>query len=152
MKKNILFVLVCVISVACAKKASVSSVSSIEHNVSTKDYAEPPHIDLINARWVLRELNGKSVPSQADVFIRFKDSTSVEGFGGCNRLFGSYTSKGSILNIGPLASTKMSCVEDHLEPQFLQVLEKAESYYTDSKYLYLQSNGKIIAKLEALYL
>lgn len=140
------------LGLACSKKATVSTPLSSPKNGSTKDYAEPPHIDLINARWVLRELKGQSIQSKSDLFIRFKDSTSAEGFAGCNRFFGSYASKGDRLKIGPLASTKMACTELDLENSFLQVLEQTESYYTDSKYLYLQSKGKVIAKFEAIYM
>ncbi len=155
MRKKLLFLLLSIFVFSCSKNISkTADVSSSKPTVS-KDYAEPPHIDLINARWVLIVLNGveaKSISQTGDLYIRFKDSTSVEGFAGCNKIFGSYTSKGNTIKIGPLSSTRMSCPDDALEMKFNQALESAETYTTDSKYLYLNSKGKVIAKLEALYL
>jgi|GEM_PF-5022425 len=157
MRKSVLFLVLSIMFCSCSKEINMTSVtdSSKPEKGSTKDYAEPPHIELINARWILKTLNGDVVKSTAqtgDLYIRFKDSTSLEGFAGCNKIFGSYTSRGNAIKIATLASTRISCGNDALELKFNQALERAEIYTTDSKYLYLESKGKVIAKLEALYL
>lgn len=136
---------------ACNRIKTTSSDTAIDK--PQKDYAEPPHIDLINARWVLRELNGELVKPKSDIYIRFSDKTNADGFLGCNRFSAQYASEGPEINIGPLRSTKMACEDLSIEGKFAQVLENATSYLTDDKYLYLKnSEGIIIAKLEALYL
>lgn len=41
--------------------------------------------------------------------LEFTDAGEVFGTDGCNRLTGSYTEKGGVVNFGPLASTMMFC-------------------------------------------
>ena len=135
---------------ACNRINTVSSDTTIDK--PSKDFAEPPHIDLINARWVVREMNGKAVKPQADVYIRFVDKDKVEGFLGCNKFSGNYASDGGDIKIGPLMSTKMTCEDHAIESQFSQALESAASYSTDDKYLYLKNDDGVLAKLEAIYL
>lgn len=54
----------------------------------------------------------------------------VSGSGGCNRFNGSYSTKGSQLSIGPLASTFKACEESVMnqETTYLKALEAAERY------------------------
>src|SRR5262249_27111630 len=40
--------------------------------------------------------------------VRF-EAGRVEGFGGCNRVAGSYAIEGDLLKLGPLAGTMMAC-------------------------------------------
>lgn len=136
--------------VACNRVNSVSSDTSIDQ--PTKDYAEPPQIDLINARWVLRELNGKPVKPASDVYIHFSDKVTVNGFLGCNKFNGKYVTEGEDIRIGPLASTKMFCEDQEIENQFVRLLEKATSYHTDDKFLFLKNQDGVLVKLEAIYL
>ncbi|MBC7485642.1 MAG: META domain-containing protein [Cytophagaceae bacterium] len=135
---------------ACNRINSASSDTSIEK--PKKDYAEPPQIDLINARWILREIEGKPVKQKSDVYIRFADKVTVEGFLGCNKFNGKYVTDGADIKIGPIMSTKMACEDDAIENQFARVLEQAASYSTDDKYLYLKNDDGVLAKLEAIYL
>lgn len=134
----------------CNRVNSVSSDTSIDK--PKKDYAEPPQIDLINARWVLRELNGKPIKLASDVYIHFSDKVTVNGFLGCNKFNGKYVTEGADIKIGPLMSTKMMCEDEPIENQFRNALETATSYTTDDKYLYLKNDDGVLAKLEAIYL
>jgi heat shock protein HslJ len=150
--------LLVVLLFSCVSKRNVSSRETDEPavNASTKDYAEPPHIELVNPRWILRSLNGSPIkPDSAvgDIYIRFQDASLVEGFGGCNRLAGSYAATETKIKIGPLASTRKSCTDDGLEYKFIQAIEASNSYETDSKFLYLKNKeNNVVAKLEAIYL
>ncbi|MDB5258605.1 MAG: uncharacterized protein JWM14_3300 [Chitinophagaceae bacterium] len=152
MKRAILsFTLLSILGfVACNRINSVSSDTSIDK--PKKDFAEPPQIDLINARWVLRELNGKPVKAASDLYIHFSDKVTVNGFLGCNKFNGKYASDGADIKIGPLMSTKMMCEEAALEDQFSSALQNANSYSTDDKFLYLKNDDGVLAKLEAIYL
>jgi heat shock protein HslJ len=145
------FLLLCMLStLACNRINSTSSDTSIDK--PKKDYAEPPQIDLINARWVLRELNGKPVKPASDVYIHFSDKVTANGFLGCNKFNGKYITDGADIKIGPLMSTKMTCADESIENQFRNALETAASYSTDDKYLYLKNDDGVLAKLEAIYL
>ncbi len=135
---------------SCNRIQSVSSDTSIDK--PKKDFTEPPQIDLINARWVLRELNGKPVKTTSDLYIHFSDKVTVNGFLGCNKFNGKYVSDGADIKIGPLMSTKMMCEDEAIENQFRNALETAASYTTDDKYLYLKNEDGVLAKLEAIYL
>jgi putative lipoprotein len=135
---------------ACNRINSVSSDTSIDK--PKKDYAEPPQIDLINAHWVLLEMEGKPVKPKTDVYIRFADQLTIQGFLGCNKFNGKYVTDGADIKIGPLMSTKMTCEDQRIENQFSRILEQAASYTTDDKYLYLKNDDGILAKLEAVYL
>ncbi len=152
MKQLILSILILsIISfVACKRINSTSSDTSIDK--PKKDYAEPPQIDLINARWVLRELNGKPVKPASDIYIHFSDKVTASGFLGCNKFNGKYATDGADIKIGPLMSTKMTCEDEAIENQFRNALETADSYTTDDKYLYLKNEDGVLAKLEAIYL
>lgn len=135
---------------SCNRVNNVSSDTSIDK--PKKDYAEPPQIDLINARWILREIDGKPVKPKSDVYIRFVDKVTAEGFLGCNKFNGKYVTDGADIKIGPIMSTKMACEDNSIENQFARVLEQAASYSTDDKYLYLKNDDGVLAKLEAIYL
>jgi heat shock protein HslJ len=152
MKYSILSIALLVIInlTACNRVNSVSSDTSIDK--PKKDFAEPPQIDLINARWVLRELNGKPVKPSSDIYIHFSDKVTVNGFLGCNKFNGKYASDGTDIKIGPLMSTKMMCEDAGLEDQFSSALQNANSYSTDDKFLYLKNDDGVLAKLEAIYL
>ena len=137
-------------TLACNRINSTSSDTSIDK--PKKDYAEPPQIDLINARWVLRELNGKPVKPASDVYIHFSDKVTANGFLGCNKFNGKYATDGADIKIGPLMSTKMTCPDEAIENQFRNALETTASYSTDDKFLYLKNDDGVLAKLEAIYL
>jgi len=82
--------------------------------------------------WHLVDIRGQAaVP--ADVakrpWLHFDDSSRVFGSGGCNRTTGGYTLSGTSIRIGPLAATKMACLDTALtrqEDQFLSVLDTVD--------------------------
>jgi heat shock protein HslJ len=79
--------------------------------------------------------------------IQFNNETKqVSGFSGCNRFFGSYTLEGNILNIGPLASTKMMCQDpaNTIESQLLNQLSNINSFSTKDKTLILKANDDAV--------
>ncbi len=58
----------------------------------------------------------------------------VSGSGGCNRYNGSYTTNGSQLKIGPLASTFKACEEATMqqETNFLKAMQAATRYQVNN--------------------
>jgi len=57
------------------------------------------------------------------------DSNTVTGFTGCNRLTGKFSSSGSKVHFGPMATTKIACLDvnaGRVEAGFLSALNGAE--------------------------
>ena len=84
--------------------------------------------------------------------IQFNNETKqVFGFSGCNRFFGSYTLDGTVLKMGPLASTKMMCQnpENEIESKLLDQLSHINSLSIEDKHLILKvdDNKEITAIL-----
>ncbi len=60
--------------------------------------------------------------------LKEKDNR-VQGNGGCNTFFGSYTlSEGSRIKFSDMASTMMACPGQAAEHDFLRVFEEADNY------------------------
>ena|SRR5215471_5508603 len=87
---------------------------------------------LAGVDWHLVVVRGQpAVP--ADVakrpWLHFDDSSRVFGSGGCNRTTGRYTLSGTSIRIGPMAATKMACLDSALtrqEDQFLLTLDAVD--------------------------
>ncbi|MDP1876028.1 MAG: META domain-containing protein [Actinomycetota bacterium] len=69
--------------------------------------------------------------------ITFAADGTVSGSAGCNRFAGTYSTDGSAISIGPLATTLMACEENimNAEATFLVRLQAAVSYKATAKTL-----------------
>jgi heat shock protein HslJ len=82
--------------------------------------------------WRLVDIRGQPAvpPDMAKrPWLHFDDSSHVFGSGGCNRASGKYTFTGTSIRIGPLAATKMACLDTALtrqEDQFFSALDAAD--------------------------
>jgi heat shock protein HslJ len=113
----------------------------------------------IEARtWRLARLGTEPVaPSadqQRDAQLVFDSNTGrVSGSSGCNRLTGSYRRDAGNLKIGPLASTRMACLDPGrgaLEANFLAALQATASYrMAGSQLSLLDASGQTLAVLGA---
>jgi heat shock protein HslJ len=98
--------------------------------------------------WHLVDVRGQpAVP--ADVakrpWLHFDDSSRVFGSGGCNRATGGYTLSGTSIRIGPLAATKMACLDTALtrqEDQFLSTLDAVDRVETRGDTLVLSKGSE----------
>ena len=59
--------------------------------------------------WNLAEMGPTADFAHLQPTIEFTADGSVSGFAGCNTFSGSYSTDGSTLTLGPLATTKMAC-------------------------------------------
>jgi len=76
-------------------------------------------------------------------------SMRVTGSGGCNRISGSYQSDERTLRFGPLATTKMACIDMEAETAFLRALERTRRYRVRGRTLDLfDAGGGLVARLE----
>lgn len=71
--------------------------------------------------------------------LRFLDGGQVSGSGGCNRFTGPATVSGAGVRIGPLASTRMACLEDAMavESRFFAALDSVRASRIDGNHLLL---------------
>lgn len=83
--------------------------------------------------WKLIELNGKKITvkqqaKEAHVVLKTEEN-QITGNGGCNSFFGTYQLlPGDRIQISPLGSTKMACLNDNVEDEFLKILAIADNY------------------------
>jgi copper homeostasis protein (lipoprotein) len=112
-------------------------------------------IELTGKYWKLVRLNGKSVENaQREPFIRFiNEDNRVNGNSSCNMFNGKFElTQGNGIKFSPFAMTKMACVGNNIENEFMQILEKITNYSLTENELLLQDEYETtLAKFEADY-
>jgi heat shock protein HslJ len=89
---------------------------------------------LVDRYWRLTELMGQPVPptnGPKEAHLRFHPASNrFSGNGGCNNLLGGFElSAPNRIRFSRVASTQMACPGVETEPRFLEVLERADSYF-----------------------
>lgn len=107
---------------------------------------------LAGTSWnVISYNNGKggvvSVLADTSVTTNFGTDGDVSGAGGCNPYFGPYKTQASLIQIGPLASTRRACPEAIMDQEnlFLIALQSAAKYEIDDDMLELRRADGAIA-------
>ncbi|MFA1773333.1 META domain-containing protein [Rufibacter glacialis] len=128
---------------SCAPNATPTT-STTTASVQTND------TKLLNGSWRLISLNGKAV-SSADVSrtpqLTFQVAEQrVNGFTGCNRVFGGATATATHLTFQHLGSTRMACAEENLEQPFLAALSDTTLAYqvTSTQLTLLKENQPVL--------
>ncbi|HEV7734066.1 MAG TPA: META domain-containing protein [Candidatus Binatia bacterium] len=115
--------------------------------------SSPP---LANTQWRLDRLGDTPIHvadgQHAPHLVFVPDGHRVQGSGGCNRITGTYREDGSAITIGPLASTRMACVQGmETESQFLLGLDRVRKWSITGQRLTLSDDtGRVVAMLEAV--
>lgn len=80
--------------------------------------------------WRLEDLLGGGIIDRSNVTLTLGPEGKASGSAGCNRFFGSWSVKGSALNLGKMGSTMMACAPALMtqEGKFLRSLETATAY------------------------
>jgi copper homeostasis protein (lipoprotein) len=75
----------------------------------------------------------------------------VTGFGGCNNLTGTYNLKGSEVTFGPIAATRMACIQGmDIEAAFFKALDRVRTWKIFGQHLELYDvGGNLVARFEA---
>lgn len=109
--------------------------------------------------WELTYLGGEPVKLQEKQrpphLVLQSQQRRVGGFGGCNRLMGSYVLEGDKLSFGKMASTMMACPPPsmQMERAFHGMLEQVKAWKIDGERLeLLDDKGKSLARFESRYL
>jgi putative lipoprotein len=110
---------------------------------------------LLNMRWVLTRLGAVDLPGRKGTREPYMTLASppgrLEGFSGCNRLFGAFTVDGAKLTFGPgIGMTRMACAgrgSAELESGFAQALQATARWRVDGGALeLLDETGAVLAR------
>ena len=119
--------------------------SSLNANSSTA-------IALQNTPWFATEVNGTKIqldnPNRPTLSFD-TDSKRFGGADGCNKIQGSYETKGQQLSLGQIAGTLMAChgVQDTVSRQFNEALAKTDRYEIKGHELkFLDKSGQTLVK------
>jgi copper homeostasis protein (lipoprotein) len=112
-------------------------------------------VELENTYWKLTRLGDEPVflgeqQREPHLVLHSGDGT-VTGFGGCNRLTGSYSVDGASIGFSEMASTTMACAEGaDTERAFSDALASARSWRMIGEHLDLyDGTGNLVARFEA---
>ena len=122
-------------------------------NLEKNYIMEMEKTELTGKYWKLVRLNGKTVETtEREAFIRFDaEDNRVHGNSSCNTFNGKYElSEGNRIKFPPFAMTKMACIGNSIEMEFMQVLGKTTNYSLTSNELILQDEFETtLAKFES---
>jgi heat shock protein HslJ len=113
---------------------------------------------LRNTYWKLVRLGDAPVQvadRQREPHVIFNASEArLSGYGGCNRVTGSFEVDGDRLKIGPMAATRMACPDGmEQEQRFLQAIQKVATYRIGGSHLdMMDASGAVLARFEAVAL
>jgi len=112
-----------------------------------------PDENWAEGNWILTEL--KEVPVQIsgntsrDAHIEFRPSSRrYEGFGGCNRMGGTYTIDRSRINFTPTSAKLAGCPDVPFETTFLSLLDEVDRYELRGNVMILKKGRKVLVQLE----
>jgi heat shock protein HslJ len=95
---------------------------------------KPVATELPGTSWDLVQLGETADLARLVPTIEFGSDGTVSGFAGCNRFSGSFTTDGSTLKLGPLATTRIGCPPpaSTVETDYLQALSGVTSWAVTS--------------------
>ncbi|SFH06124.1 META domain-containing protein [Pedobacter insulae] len=154
MRKILFIVTLAVFTAACnTNKSKTSSDASATDTVEQKTETTPEVADLYGKEWKLIELNGKPVVLDSTFskkpLLIFDKENRVSGNMGCNSFGGNVELKGTDgITFSHITATQMACPNLKVEQGFLDVMNNAKSFTTESNTLSLKNEkGEITAKL-----
>ena len=105
---------------------------SIEFYETDFEARQKNYRELLIGTWIVDSMHRQArmeTDFLSNVSLTFADSTFT-GSGGCNRISGKYTLKGTSIKFSDVISTKMACDRLDQEVAFLQLLQSTVSAYT----------------------
>ena len=85
----------------------------------------------------------KDAPATLTFGAEDEQANRINGTGGCNRYFGSYTLTNDSISVSPLGATRMACSPEQMaqEDRFIQALSTATSYELRNDELLIKYSG-----------
>jgi heat shock protein HslJ len=99
---------------------------------------------LLGTEWTLRDIAGTPALASPQATLQFPEAGRVAGSGSCNRFTGSVEISGVNLKFGPLASTRMACMDNGVsdqEARYLKALGAATRYTLENGDLLIYCEG-----------
>lgn len=125
----------------------------ITGDLADKYIMEKENIELTGKYWKLVTLNGTPVEiGVREAFMSFTaEENRVHGNSSCNRFNGKYELlDGNRIKFSPFAMTKMACIGNNIEGEFMQIFEKTTSYsLTSNELIFQDENETTLAKFES---
>lgn len=110
---------------------------------------------LTNKNWKLISINEEPVKSEAKqpFMVLNENENSVSGNTGCNNFFGTYELSGeNKIKFSSLRMTKMACIGNNPEQEFIEVLDETANYSLSENELVLKDEDEtILAIFQADY-
>lgn len=105
---------------------------------------------LENYYWRATSIGGEKLrlaAAQIPHIAFHKQENRVAGFGGCNRFFATYGQDGMNLTISIMGGGRANCAEtSQLEQQFLQSLQRTQTYKIEESTLYLTNGAEVLGE------
>ncbi len=110
-------------------------------------------VSLEGIRWAITEVGGEKVVTSGDVpYIQLKQ-LALNGFTGCNQVFGSYELKDKSLRFGDIGMTKLECTEEPLikvEMAILDAIRRADRFEIRNGVLIISAGDLALMRLSAI--
>ena len=141
--------------IACSTQRSSEGPAAATDSEKGAPAAVPSSPSLTGTHWTLVALGDRDIVASTaarEPHLTFTaDSSRVTGSGGCNRLFGSYASRGDSLTFSAIGSTKMACATGmDIETAFLPALGRVARWRIVNRQLELTDGaGKLVARFQA---
>lgn len=132
--RNLLIVVSLTLFVACG---------SVKENIEKRDILE-------NSSWKVIELKGLKVEKSEKIAkINFEKDSKIYGNLGCNSFLGAYKTDTKSLNFDKVGSTMMMCQDMTTEQNFLEVLNRTNSYKIEGDLLmFFDKKNRLLAKMQ----
>jgi len=113
-------------------------------NIAVAPNPERSTMTLVGTQWQLDNLCGGGVLDRVQAPISFPVPGSAVGNGSCNSFFGTVKREGDLITFGPLAATRMACVEpvSEQESRYLSALENAQRFQLKDQFLLIYIKGE----------
>jgi copper homeostasis protein (lipoprotein) len=107
---------------------------------------------IFSKKWYLLKIANTDAPTESvtpnkPYFILESFPSSVSGYNGCNRFFGSYKISDMEMIFSSLGSTRMACVDFHNENEINDLFNNVQYYgFENDKLLFLDESGTKLAE------
>jgi len=109
---------------------------------------------LHDTHWSMQTLDGAapSTPGRRAELVLHTTPQQLSGFGGCNRLKGRYSQRGTELALSAVGRTRMVCSAAQMqqEQRLLQVLGETDAYRIEGRVLSLMQGDQVRITFQAM--
>ncbi len=126
----------------------------MKENLSDNFILVKEKVEIKEKYWRLVWINGKTVETRKEPYIKLlSENNRVTGNSSCNALNGNYElANDNRIKFTQLGMTKMACIDNHVEPEMMQALEKTTNFkLSENELIFFDDFEKPLAKFESDY-